>query len=212
MKTFPLNFGSLIFTVQWPESDDPTAVSQALAEEEKRRPPEHPLTLNFFEDRDQHLWVLSSMVQVGIGGPYGDAPPVRIIQHGDRDKLMTVLLELLNEDVPVVKPPKFGELPPRLALRPAAVNAKGNIAYFNRTRCFSLEKKEDHFLLEELPHAEKGRYWSANASWRKKFPLDQFEKLVDALIRRTKPTIESKPKRVVPRTKVKKVTSRTIKK
>jgi hypothetical protein len=210
MKTFPLKFGPIIFTGQWPEFDDPAAVSQALAEEEKRRPPEHPLALNFFEDRDQHLWVLSSMVQVGVGGYYEDAPPVRIIQHGDRDKLMTVLLELLNEDVPVVKPPKFGELPLGLALRPAAVNAKGNIAYLNRTRCFILEKKEGHFLLEEWP--QKGRSWTGNASWRKKFPLDQFEKLVDALIRRTKPKIESKPKRVVPRTKVKKVTSRTIKK
>jgi hypothetical protein len=199
MKPQTLEFGSIKFV--W----SPDAGEDAPTELERHYKSNHPLSLSFFEDKGQHLWVLSSRATIGLHGPYEDAPPVRLIQHDDKEKLTATLLALLEEKVPIKKAPTSSQL----ALRPAAVNAKTNLTYFNRARCFMLEKKEDHYLIEEWPRA--WRYWTANACWRRKFPLDQFDKLVASLIRRTKPEVMPKPKKAIPKKGAKKVASRSPK-
>ena len=109
-----------------------------------------------------------------------DSPPVRIIEHDDRDRLLTVLRELLDEDIPLIPLPEFDPI----GLRPRAVGAKTARIYFNRTRCFHLEASESRLLLEEMDR--EGISWMGKPLWRKRFEANQLDRAVDFLIRKTK--------------------------
>ena len=133
-------------------------------------------------DKYKNSWVLSSLRKVEEG-IYLEAPPVRIIPHQDRDGLRAVLTELFAENVPVVPRPDFDD-PQRLpGPRPSAFNLKKPNDYMKGLRVFNLQKTEGHLLIEEWQ--KEKRAFVAEPLWRKKFNLDDLDKLIEYLIEKT---------------------------
>ena len=85
--------------------------------------------INF--DKYKDSWVLTSFQKVE-DGLYLDAPPVRIIPHNDREQLKSVLLDLLEEETPIVPRPDFDDPTALPGIKPEAVNLKSARQYFKR--------------------------------------------------------------------------------
>ena len=118
------------------------------------------------------------------GGLYLAAPPVRIIPHADGANLKKVLLELFEEEAPVVPRRKFFDSPyGELGLVPAIFGLKNPRVYLNNARSFNLKRTEEYLSVEEW-RREKGA-WVADPIWQKKFKPEQLEKLVKYLIKKT---------------------------
>jgi hypothetical protein len=130
------------------------------------------------------FWVLTSYEQADEG-LYLAAPPVRIIPHADGEKLKQALLELLEEDAPVVPRRKFFDNPyGELGLVPTIFGLKRPRAYLNRARSFHLKRTEEHLSIEEW-RREKGAWVADEPIWQRKFKLGEMEKLVKYLIKKT---------------------------
>lgn len=141
--------------------------------------------LNQYRDK----WVLSSAAKV-IGGGTIDVEPVRLIDIPDRATLIKTLEALVAEDHPIVPEPDWNDRRFVVGIRAEAVGAKTWREFAKRARAFKLEKQPNRLVLEEWPR--EGGSFSANAAWRREFPPDAFEAVVDCLIDATK---ESLPKR-----------------
>jgi hypothetical protein len=136
-------------------------------------------------------WVLTSAEQVA-GGATLLAPPVRIVAHGDRAKLKSVLDELLQEEPPTVPHPDYNS--PRFFndLRLEPLGLKKWREFVKDARCFIVERRGEMLLLEEWPR-EAGNF-SAKASWSREFPGEDTVALVEHLITVT-PLKPQRPKR-----------------
>ena len=108
--------------------------------------------LNF--DKYKNFWVLTSFEKVEEGLSLA-APPVRVIPHSDKERLKTVLLELLAEKVPIVPRPDFDDPKRQPGIKPAAFNLKSPRAYLKNARAFNLQKAKDQLSIEEWTK-EKG--------------------------------------------------------
>lgn len=128
-------------------------------------------------------WVLTSATQVA-GGQTLDAPPVRVVGHAERDKLLTIITELLAERIPLVGQPDWNDPRNGMGIRAPAVGAASWLAFVRESRCFNLEQHPNQLILEEWPR--EGGSFTANASWRRKFPDAEVAKLVNYLIRKTR--------------------------
>jgi hypothetical protein len=133
-------------------------------------------------------WVLASIVEVAEGSGYLDAPPVRIIPYIDKGTLRSVIQELLEEEVSVVPRSVLDEEQDRLGIRPRAVGAKSASQYLKETRAFYLQRTKNVLIIEEWEREDWG--WHAKPQWQKKFGLDEMDKLIDYLIKKTKPKSE----------------------
>jgi hypothetical protein len=139
---------------------------------------------NIVFEKYKDTWILSSSEQAE-GGLTLDAPPVRIIEHDNCERLRSVIEELLAEPVPVVPDPDEYDPKALVGIRAEAVGLNSWPKYVNNARCFSLEAHDDQLILEEWPKV--GRSFNANAEWRKKFPPEGIKQLVNYLVKRTAP-------------------------
>jgi hypothetical protein len=135
---------------------------------------------NKYKDR----WVLASAEKVAGGGTL-DAPPVRVIEHGDIERLRTTIEELLTEPVPVVPQPDYNDRRFIVGIRAEAVGVKSWRAFVKDARCFNLERHEDKLVLEEWP--KQGGSFSGASEWHREFPVDGLEHLVKYLVEYTEP-------------------------
>ena len=130
------------------------------------------------------FWVLTSYEQTG-DGLYLAAPPVRIIPHADGENLKKALLELLEEDAPVVPRRKLFDNPyGELGLVPTVFGLKGPRTYLHRARSFHLRRAEEHLSIEEW-RREKGAWVTNEPIWQKKSQRGEMGKLVKYLIKKT---------------------------
>lgn len=136
--------------------------------------------LNKYKDR----WILTSAERVEGEGTI-DAPPVRLVQHGDRKRLAEVLRGLLAEEHPFVPEPDWNDRSFIVGIRVEAVGLKSWRAFMKEARAFKVQEQPDGLLLEEWP--KEGGSFSAKPSWRKRFPPNAIEELVDYLVKKTKP-------------------------
>ena len=137
------------------------------------------IAINLWKD----VWVLTSSKQIE-GGQTLDAPPVRLVEHSDRMKLIEVLKQLLSEKVPRVPQPDWNDPRIRVGIRAEALGLKSWRAFVKDGRCFNLEFYEKRLVLEEWP--KEGGSFTANASWKKEFPPNALGQAVEYLLRRTR--------------------------
>ena len=128
-------------------------------------------------------WVFSSADKV-MGGGTLDAPPVRVVEQGDRNRLKEVIEELLAEPMCVVSQPDYNDRRFTVGIRAEAVGLKSWSAFAKEARCFNLERLADKLVLEEWP--KRGGTFGGKAEWRKEFGLDELSQLLDFLIDLTK--------------------------
>jgi hypothetical protein len=136
----------------------------------------------FHKYRDK--WILASAEQVE-GGLTLDAPPVRIIQYGDRERLRAIIEEIFSEPVPVVPEPVYDDGSSIIGIHAIALGLNSWRAFFKDARCFNIEMHKDKLVLEEWP--KQGGSFSANAEWRKEVPANGLEQLVTYLLGNTAP-------------------------
>jgi hypothetical protein len=139
-------------------------------------------------DKYRDSWVLASIVEVAEGSGYLDAPPVRVIPYNDKGTLKSVIQELLEEEASVVPRSVLYEEQDPLGIRPRAVGAKSAKQYLKETRAFKLQRTKNVLSIEEWER--EGWGWHAKPLWRKNFGLDEMDKLIDYLIKKTKPKSE----------------------
>ena len=129
---------------------------------------------------------MSSAQQVR-GGATIDAPPVRVLQHFEREKLGSVLMELIAEDHPVVPEPDWNDTRFKVGIRAGALGVKSWRAFVKDARCFHLRRAETGgLILEEWP--KEGGSFSAKPAWRREFSAEAFGDVVDHLIKVTDST------------------------
>jgi hypothetical protein len=133
-------------------------------------------------DKYKEFWVLASTNKVEEG-LYVDAPPVRIIPHADRGRLKAVLLELFAEGTPVIPRPDFDDPGRQPGIRAAALNLKKSRDYTKHLRVFNLQKTAEYLLIEEWQREKNS--WVPYPLWKKQFPLNQFDELIEYLIEKT---------------------------
>jgi hypothetical protein len=129
------------------------------------------------------FWVLTSAEKV-IGGGSLDAPPVRLIRHDDRSGLKKTIEEVFREPVRLVPQPDYNDPKFKVGIRAEAVGVKSWRAFVKHARCFNLEREGDKLTLEEWP--KQGGSFGGPSLWRKDFPGDALDQLVDFLIAVTK--------------------------
>ena len=137
--------------------------------------------INF--DKYKQFWVLTSF-EMAEEGLYLAAPPVRIIDHLDGQKLKSVLLTLFEEEVPIVPRPDFDDPDMQLGIKPPAFNLKSSRQYFRDARVFNLRKTEASLSVEEW-RKEKWSWVAADPLWKEEFRSDQLDELIAYLIEKT---------------------------
>ena len=140
---------------------------------------------NVFIDKYKDFWVLASQARTKDKySPFFDVPPVRIIPHGDKERLKAVLLELFAEKVRRIPRPDLND-PERLpGIRAEAFNLKSPRAYVRHARAFHLQRTEDRLSIEEWTQEKGG--WHAEPLWREEFKITELDELIDHLTERTK--------------------------
>lgn len=138
-------------------------------------------------------WILTSAERVQGGGTI-DAPPVRLVDLADRRRLAQVLKEVLAENHPIVPEPDWNETRFTVGIRVEALGLNSWRSFAREARAFKVEERPEGLLLEEWP--KEGGSFSAKPSWRKEFPPNRLQDLVDYLVECTEPAESQRTARI----------------
>lgn len=136
-------------------------------------------------NRYKDKWVLCSKAKV-LGGAEIDVAPVRLVDAAQKDELIRNLRHLLAEELPDVPPPDLNDQRNVIGIRARAVGAKTWRAFQKDARTFILHEQGGGLVLEEWPKE------GGSPEWRKDFPANAVEDVVEYVARLTTP---SAPKR-----------------
>lgn len=135
-------------------------------------------------DKYEDFWVLASKARTKDKySPYFDVPPVRLIPLNDRDRLKTVILELLAEKPKRIPRPDLNI--EKLGIRVEAVGLRSNRAYQRKARVFLLRRLNAGLSIEEWKR-EKGGWVADPYLWREEFPSADLDALISCLIEKAR--------------------------